>query len=379
MGNDEATRPGLARLPEFDILRGVAILAVLYLHSYFRTWPEVTEGERLALLISHLFAHGAVPVFLFISGFLLARDRSPSFFAFVGGRLRRVALPGVVWMVVALAYEAWRADGLSGALLRRFVLFDIEGQFYFLIVLAMLMAGAYPLRDASTKTVAIVTGAAFVAGLGAIAWYEQQVIGGDLAVFAYRNPVIWAYFFAFGLLADRLRGDISWGRGIEAAAVAGMGVSFVVYVWQGETGGYPVSYFGVTVYVFSSLGLVVYPMLARALVRVSVGRVLARPFAWLAPLSFGVFLVHKPYFLGWMSSTVLEGTRFEESWGRLMLANFALGAAGAIAFVWAVGRVWPRAAALLLGVDRPAPRGASDVADRRKRAAQAAGLEPRSR
>ena len=124
-----------------------------------------------------------------------------------------------------------------------------------------------------------------------------------------------------------------------------------------------------TVYVFSSLGLVVYPVLARALVRVSVGRVLARPSAWLAPLSFGVFLVHKPYFLGWMSSTVLEGTRFEESWGRLMLANFALGTAGAIAFVWAVDRVWPRAAALLLGVDQPALRGTSDVADRRKRAA----------
>lgn len=355
-------------MPELDILRGVAILAVLYLHSYFRLWPEVTEGERLAMRISHLFAHSAVPVFLFISGFLLARDRSPSFAAFVAGRLRRIALPGLVWMTVALAYEAWRAGRLSGELLRHFVLLDIEGQFYFVVVLAMLLAAAYPLRHASARTVAVATGAAFVAGLGVIAWYEQQEISGDLALFAYRNPVIWAYFFFFGLLAARLRGAVSWGRRVEAAAAAGMAATFAVYIWQGETRGYPVSYFGVTVYVFSSLGLVVYPVLARALVSVRVGRILTAPLAWLAPLSFGVFLVHKPYFLGWMSSTVLEGTRFEESWGQLMLANFALGAVGSIAFVWAVDRVWPRATALLLGVDRPAQRVSSGAPDRPRRA-----------
>lgn len=367
MKNDGASRPAAVRLPELDILRGVAILAVLYLHSYFRTWPEVTEGERFALLISHLFAHGAVPVFLFISGFLLARDRSPSFSAFAAGRLRRIAVPGLSWMTLALAYEAWRADGLSNELLRRFVFFDIEGQFYFLAVLAMLMAAAYPLRAASTRTVAVVTGVSFVAGLGVIAWYEQQVIAGDLALFAYRNPAIWAYFFAFGLLAARLRGDISWGRRIVVVAAAGMVVTLAAYVWQGETRAYPTSYFGVTVYLFSSLGIVVYPGLARVVLQVPVGRVLTRPFAWLAPLSFGIFLAHKPYFLGWMSSTVLAGTRFEESWGQLMLANFVLGAVGATAFVWAVDRVWPRGAALLLGVDRP--RGPSDVVAKRPRQA----------
>lgn len=369
MRHIEGRRPIRARLPELDVLRGVAILAVLYLHSYFRTWPEVTEGERLALLISHLFAHSAVPIFLFISGFLLARDHSPSFGAFVAGRLRRVAVPGLFWMVLALGYEAWKTGGLSAPLWRRFVFFDIEGQFYFLIVLAVLMAAGYPLRNASGRVVATATGVAFVLGLGMIAWYEQQEIAGDLAVFAYRNPVIWAYFFLFGLLADRLRGEVSWGRRLEVAAAAGMVATFTAYLWQGETRGYPTSYFGVTVYLFSSLGLVVYPVVARGLVSIPAGRVLMKPFVWLAPLSFGIFLVHKPYFLGWMSSTLLEGTRFEQSWGQLMLANFAVGAVASIAFVWAVDLVWPRAAGLLLGVERPRARAGRSPAERAKRAA----------
>lgn len=335
------------------MLRGAAILAVLYLHAYFRTWPEVTEGERLGLLISHLFAHGAVPVFLFISGFLLARDRSPSFAAFAAGRLRRVAAPGLLWMLVALAYESWRAGGVSEALVWRFVRFDIEGQFYFLLVLAILMAAAHPLRKAPVRRLAVVTGVVFFAGLAMVAWYEGRRIEGDLAVFAYRNPVVWAHFFLFGLLTARWRGRVTWGRPAASAAVLAMAVVLAWYVWGGERTGYPTSYFGVSVYLFSSLGLLVYPTMAAGIRRVRGGMWLARPLEWLAPLSFGMFLVHKPYFLGWMSSTVLAGTRLEESWGRLMVANFVLGAAGTALAVWAVSRAWPAGASLFLGVDRP--------------------------
>lgn len=354
-GDGIATSPSI-RLPELDVTRGVAIIAVLWLHSYFRAWPEITEGERLSLLISHLFAHSAVPAFLFISGFLLTRDRSPSFWAFVRGRLRRIAIPGITWMLVALAYESWHAGGLSSALLRRFMLFDIEGQFYFLFVLTVLMAAGYPLRNGSVMVLTRVTVASFVVGSGAVAWYERQEIAGDFAVFAYRNPVIWAFFFFFGLFANRRRGDIVWGWRVVVPATLGLLLTLAVYLWRGESGRYPVSYFGVTVFLSSSLGLVVYPGLLRLLMRVRVGRLIAAPLAWLSPYTFGVFLIHKPYFLGWMSSTILTGTRFEESWSRLMLANFALGAVGAFGFVWLVDRVWPWFGATFLGVDHPRAR-----------------------
>ncbi len=341
-----------ARLPELDAMRGIAILFVIYLHSYFRLWPEVTEGERVTVGISHLFAHGAVPVFLFISGFLLGRDRSPSFGAFAWGRLRRIALPGLVWMVLALGYEVWSTGAFTSDLVERFIFFDIEGQFYFLLVLAVLMTAGYPLRHASARNVGIATALAFLAGLFVTSWYERQEVTGDLAVFAYRDPSIWAFFFLFGLFACRYRGDISWGRRIEAGAGVGMLATLGFYLWQGEHGGYPTSYFGVVVFLFSSLGLVVYPALLRTLMRARGGRLVLAPFALLAPYAFGIFLVHKPYFLGWLSSRMLE-TSFEDSWSRLMLANFVVGAAGAIVFVVLADRLFRRPSALLLGVDRP--------------------------
>lgn len=360
-----------ARLPELDILRGIAIFGVLFLHSYFRMWPEVTEGERAALRVLHLFAHGAVPVFLFISGFLLARDRSPSFGVFIQRRLQRIAVPAAIWMTLALTYEAWRADGLSTALLRRFALFDIEGQFYFIFVLGVLMAAAYPLRHMSTRMLTRVTAASFLLGLGVIAWYERQPITGDVAVIAYRNPTIWAFFFVFGLLAYRRRGGIpSWGRDIDLLAGVGMIATLGAYVWQGEARGYPNSYFGVTVFVFSSLALVVYPALVRLALRTDIGRAVAWPFAWIAPLTFGVFLVHQPYFIGWLSSNAVMGTRFEATWSQLVVANFVVGAVGSVGFVSAVDLLWPRLAAMVLGVDRPMlPQPVEGSTDRVRRAA----------
>ncbi len=338
-------------LPEIDILRGVAILLVLYLHSYFSTWPEVTETERLWVALSHLLAHGAVPCFLFISGFLLGRDRSGSFSTFAAGRLRRIAVPGLTWMFLALTYESWRAGGLTGDLLRRFVMFDIQGQFYFLFVLGVLTAAAYPLRSASARTLGLATVLAFLAGLVVIGWYEQRPITGDLAILAYRNPLIWAFFFLFGLLAQRRQGAIAWSRRVEVGAAIGMMGTVGAYLWQGSNGGYPTSYFGITVYLTSAMGLVVYPALVRAVARDPVGRVMLLPFGALAPFAFGVFLVHKPYFLGWFSSETLTGTRFAESWGLLMLANFALGAVGSIVFVVLSDRLFRRLASTFLGVE----------------------------
>jgi len=40
------------------------------LHAYFKTWPEVPPHEVIAIRAIRLSAHGAVPIFLFISGFL---------------------------------------------------------------------------------------------------------------------------------------------------------------------------------------------------------------------------------------------------------------------------------------------------------------------
>jgi surface polysaccharide O-acyltransferase-like enzyme len=63
--------------------------------------------------VIHLFAHTAVPVFFFISAFLLSRDATPTFGLFVRRKLRRIYVPLGFWAAAAFAYRAWDEGGFS--------------------------------------------------------------------------------------------------------------------------------------------------------------------------------------------------------------------------------------------------------------------------
>lgn len=342
-------------LPELDVMRGVAIVWVIWLHVYFSTWADSPRWEVLFLRGSHLLAHSAVPAFLYISGFLLARDHSPGFGTFVVRRLRRVMAPGALWMTFALAFEVWRGGGLTRDLLRAFALFDVSGQYYYLPVLAILTVAAYPIRHQSPRRLIAITAGAWIVGLAMVAWYQWyggHALGGLFAVFAYRNPLIWAPFLLLGLTSAHARPDLRWSRRVVAAAALGMAALFAVYIYGGETRGYPISYFGVTVFAFSTLGMLVYPSLSRIALQARPTRPLARAFAWLAPYVFALYLVHKPFFVGWLSDRVVSDTALADDYLRLMLGLFVVGGASALLFVLAVDRLWP-AARPWLGIEQP--------------------------
>lgn len=86
------------RLPEFDVIRAGAALAVIAIH--------VTAGymdSPLAYLGNHLVRF-AVPLFIIISGFLLNWSVADSFelstMAFYRQRLHRILLPYLTWTVI---------------------------------------------------------------------------------------------------------------------------------------------------------------------------------------------------------------------------------------------------------------------------------------
>src|SRR6185437_9892865 len=124
-----ATRATHARryIPEFDVLRGTAIVFVVYLHAYFSPWDVTPHSEVLAMHIIHLFAQTAVPVFFFMSAFLFAGDSSPSFARYAVAKVRRVVIPMLFWMTLALFYRVWREGGLTEYLWHHYLLFISPG------------------------------------------------------------------------------------------------------------------------------------------------------------------------------------------------------------------------------------------------------------
>lgn len=342
-----------AYIPEFDVMRGAAIVFVVYLHSYFSPWEVTPHREVVAMHVIHLFAHTAVPVFFFMSAFLLAGDTSPSFGTFLIRKARRVAVPMAFWMCAALAYRAWREGGLDHALVKSFLYFDIAGQFYFLVVLLFFTVAFYFLLRWPLAWLKWFVVAAFVANLATVAYYETSTISGDFATFAYRNPLVWVFSFALGFYLGRRDEDLAWTRRWLWPAIAAMGVVMLLYLAIGERWSYPTSYFGVLVFAFSCLSLVVFPALVQVALERRPWRVAMKPIAWLSGYAFAIYLVHMPFFVGYLTNRVIPPDQQNEDFFRKMNLLFAIGFAGSLAFVVAASFLAPRFAEEFLGM---APR-----------------------
>jgi peptidoglycan/LPS O-acetylase OafA/YrhL len=353
--------PSPRRIDEFDVLRGAAILMVIYLHAYFTPWAGVPQWELVVLHVSQLFANSAVPTFVFMSAFLLARDRSPDFASFTRHRVHRLMVPLLFWMTAALVFVAWRQGALTFDMLRSFALFDIEGQFYFVFVLLVLTFAAYPLRHVGGPRLRRIVVAAFAVNLATVAYYSVQPLSGLAMTIAYRNPLMWVFAFTSGLWLGRTRGDVSFGGRVTALATGGMAVVAAVYLVQGERGGYPNSYFGVTVFLFAGLGFLVYPAAVRSIQRWRVGHVLLAPVRALSPYAFAIYLVHKPYFVGYLSDRLVSHGPFARDYLSLVLALSVVGGVASIAAVVGAARLAPGLAWTLLGIEPRRPMRTGDT------------------
>ena len=344
--------PAPRRLVEFDAMRGIAIVFVVYLHAYFSPWEVTPDRQKLAVHVIHLFAHTAVPVFLFASGFFLARERRVSFPEFLRKKALRIGLPLLTWMLVAFAYKAWDHGGIDSELVRNLALFNISGQFYYLFVLAVFYVAFFFVKDAPLPGLAILVAFAFVANLGAILYYEHSTISGDFAILAYRNPLVWVFAFSFGLYVSRRWERLEWTARWLWPGVAAMAAVFAWYLWQGEQGdGYPVSYFGPSVFLFACLSLVVLPAALFRLRQSRAGAFVTAPARALGRYAFAIYLVHMPLFIGYVTMTFVSDSVVQDDYWDLMNGIFFVGFATALASVVVVDLAFPRFAALFLGVE----------------------------
>jgi peptidoglycan/LPS O-acetylase OafA/YrhL len=352
--SDPAGKPAPAaslHLQELDVLRGAAILAVVYLHAYFSPWDVTPHRDKTAMHVIHLFAHAAVPMFLFSSGLLMARERPAPFGEFARKKWLRIGVPLLFWMAAAFVYRAWRSDGWGdGTLWKDAALFNVSGQFYYLFVLAFFYVAFFPVRSWAPKRLGWLAAAALLANLATIAWYESSTISGDFATLAYRNPFTWAFFFAFGMYAGKRRENLEWTCRLIVPGLFVMAGLLAAYVIQGERWDYPVSYFSVVGFLFSGASLVVYPALVLT-VASSAGRAVLVPFRALGRYAFAIYLVHMPFFIGYVTTELVSDSPAKDDYWQLMNAIFAVGFVTSLAFVAAVGWAWPWGARVLLGIE----------------------------
>lgn len=102
----------------FDFLRGVAILMVIAIHTFAATLQrEEMVGD--ALIVSRQLLNCAVPLFLAISGYFLAKKKGERSYArFLKHQIPKIYLPTLIWSLPYWALYVWQGhDWMKGMIL----------------------------------------------------------------------------------------------------------------------------------------------------------------------------------------------------------------------------------------------------------------------
>lgn len=187
----------------------IAIMLVLAIHYGDLTTPEITHGSVNYFIqdfIQNGIARAAVPLFAFISGYLLCY-KSDSYATTLHKRMRTLAIPYVISSLFALiCYIAiHRGETYNTlAIIRNIFITPVNGQLWFirdLIVISVISPVLFFLSkntfiSYSTLTVLVILWAFELQPFPVIGWY---ILNLDVLMFLFLGFISCRYFNAFTL------------------------------------------------------------------------------------------------------------------------------------------------------------------------------------
>ncbi len=189
------------RMSYYDLLRGLAIIGVVAIHS---TWIGYTINDTSFYfnftVIWRQVLNFSVPLFLTISGFFLANIETntiESYLKFVSKQVQRVLIPYLLWCIVYLGIDYLRGISFSNLAYRLFTFSPII-PFYFII----LIIEYYFLLPILQKlaTVNGLTVSACISGLCCfLVFYFRYYTEIRLPLFVTSSAPSWLIFFVLGI------------------------------------------------------------------------------------------------------------------------------------------------------------------------------------
>ena len=289
---------GKTHLLYMDILRTIAILMVLMLHSVSDLFVEPALYGTPAwqvLNILNTVSRAGVPLFFMISGCLIISDERPvTLSAFFSRRIPKIIIPFFIWNIVYYIYSANKAQSYAsvGDFLFGFASMGISYHFWFVytmlfIYLLVPIIKPFMVRATDSHLIYALLVILFPATLCPLInkFYGDWLLRIDLVILGYAGYVVLGYLLGRSELSVKSR-LIVYASGVGGALLSVIGTSFFSSTNLIDTffnGGYSLPAYCVSAAVF---------VLVRELSKRVTSRRAARLFYSLASLSYGVYLIH---------------------------------------------------------------------------------------
>ena len=205
-----ATATLSTRIPEIDILRGIAIAAVVGLHSF---WEATTASDLLtpaghAIAFFFLLCGFGVPLFLALSTAGLALGhREPSGWRehihFLQPRILRLLPAYLLWSLISAYFLRPEVFGSFRSMAAMLVRGTADAQFYFvrlLIEIYVLWPLFRPLARASARSAAAAVAIASIGIAVAVGW-GLPIMNGWFVRSMVMEPMLWLGFLVLGVAA----------------------------------------------------------------------------------------------------------------------------------------------------------------------------------
>jgi surface polysaccharide O-acyltransferase-like enzyme len=275
------------RIDYFDVLRGLAIIAVIAIHAS-RTGIQAGEDSinfYVAILWKNIWSY-AVPLFISISGYFLAKKsfyQWHDYFTFLGKQIPRVYLPMFFWSLVFLSLAMMNSNTTITDELVKLITFQSAGPYYFIALIIQYYL-LLPLLKKFANIEGLIISIAISCVTVGVIFITRYFIGIELPLIIFAgNFLTWGMFFVLGLYLGQ-------GKQINISNIVLISFIVVFYLLSCLETYLLVNWFHKpTAIKFSSLfyalSMILYLFKNKDLIRTNVLKELGR-------LSFGIYLVH---------------------------------------------------------------------------------------
>lgn len=297
------------RIAYFDFLRGIAIFMVIGIHTFNLVSLDGKYGE-VRILFRQVIGF-AVPLFLAISGYFLARKKKQEdYFPFLKKQLLRVYVPVLIWSLPYLVSGLCKGYN-PVSVLGLYLLCGFS--VYYFVALIMQYYILLPVLGKFNNSGGVILSCLITALAVSVASYCVNVKGMSLYLVLYAGPFpVWMAFFVAGMWlgGKPARNYKLWP--FVLLGVAGLVLCYVETKWlQGFHGRGVGLKLSSQLYSFAAVMILFSDSVQQKLTS---GNFLFRFFEKVGVVSFGVYLTHMFVIdfmvkcgidLGWLPNTVL--------------------------------------------------------------------------